>query len=321
MIELYNEDCLEVMKNIEDKSIDSIITDPPYYKIRGEFDFIWKTFDDYLKFIEILATEFKRILKTNGSLIWFGDDKNISYCQIIFDKHFDFLNHLVWNKNTPISKGESNYKMFPTRTERALFYECKKANKKEDGFVKNHDNPLLFREIKDYFLEELEKFRIKKGLKTKKQAEKEIDKIIGTSRMAYHYFGDYQWLFPTEDKYKKIQNGTNELKKDYEILKKDYEILKRPFNYSKNLNEILTYYPVFSNRLHITQKPEKLMDKIIATISRENNLILDPFMGSGTTGASCVNLSRNFIGIEKDKEYFEIAKKRIKQAEKQPKLI
>ena len=62
---------------------------------------------------------------------------------------------------------------------------------------------------------------------------------------------------------------------------------------------------------HPTQKSEKIISEIMLILSDENNLILDPFMGSGTTGAVAKKLNRKFIGIELDKEYFEIAKKRI----------
>jgi len=63
--------------------------------------------------------------------------------------------------------------------------------------------------------------------------------------------------------------------------------------------------------LHPTQKPVALMEYLIKTYTNEGETVLDFTMGSGTTGAACKNLSRNFIGIELDKEYFEIAKKRI----------
>jgi site-specific DNA-methyltransferase (adenine-specific) len=65
------------------------------------------------------------------------------------------------------------------------------------------------------------------------------------------------------------------------------------------------------NNFHTTVKPVKLMEYLIEMVTPENGTVLDPFMGSGTTGVACVNLKRNFIGIELDKDYFEICKKRI----------
>ena len=65
-------------------------------------------------------------------------------------------------------------------------------------------------------------------------------------------------------------------------------------------------------KLHPTQKPVALMEYLIKTYSNENDNILDPCMGSGTTGVSCMRTNRNFIGIERDEKYFGIAEKRIK---------
>lgn len=72
---------------------------------------------------------------------------------------------------------------------------------------------------------------------------------------------------------------------------------------------------------HPTEKPISLMEFYIKNSTNENEIVLDPFMGSGTTGVACVNTNRNFIGIEMDDKYFEIAKKRINDALIQPKLF
>ena len=69
-----------------------------------------------------------------------------------------------------------------------------------------------------------------------------------------------------------------------------------------------------SNKVHPTQKPVALMEYLIKTYTNEGETVLDFTMGSGTTGVACVNQNRQFIGIEKDDKYFEIAKKRIKEA-------
>lgn len=74
-------------------------------------------------------------------------------------------------------------------------------------------------------------------------------------------------------------------------------------------------------RTHPTQKPVSLMKWIVQNYTKSNDLVLDPFMGSGTTGVACVQLKRRFIGIEKDEDYFHIAEKRITEWEKQERLI
>ena len=76
-------------------------------------------------------------------------------------------------------------------------------------------------------------------------------------------------------------------------------------------------YPVVSGNektIHATQKPVKLMEEIIRVHTKEDNTILDCFMGSGSTGVACMNTNRKFIGIELDKNYFNIAKQRIEEA-------
>lgn len=71
-----------------------------------------------------------------------------------------------------------------------------------------------------------------------------------------------------------------------------------------------------NNNVHQTQKPIALMEYLIRTYTNENKLVLDFTMGSGTTGVACKNLCRDFIGIEMDDKYFEIAKERIENTQK-----
>ena len=76
-------------------------------------------------------------------------------------------------------------------------------------------------------------------------------------------------------------------------------------------DNLLEFNSLGSGKLHPTQKPLDLLEYLIKTYTNENDIVLDNCMGSGTTGEACINLGRNFIGIEKDKEYFEIAEKRL----------
>ena len=79
--------------------------------------------------------------------------------------------------------------------------------------------------------------------------------------------------------------------------------------YPKSIIEFQKPHP--SKAIHPTQKPLELIEYLIKTYSNEEDLILDNTMGSGTTGVGCRNLNRRFIGIEKEKKYFDIAYKRI----------
>jgi len=106
----------------------------------------------------------------------------------------------------------------------------------------------------------------------------------------------------------KTNNGVYKSKKRY-ISEEHNENLRYPKNIinikssEKECNNI--------NRVHPTQKPIKLMEYLIKTYTQENELVLDFTMGSGSTGVACKNLNRSFIGIEKEKKYFDIACKRM----------
>ena len=89
----------------------------------------------------------------------------------------------------------------------------------------------------------------------------------------------------------------------------------RKFINGKRLTDVWFFDRVSGKSLvHQNQKPVELIEQIILKSTDENDTILDPFMGSGTTGIACVNNNRNFIGIELDKQYFDIAQNRIKEA-------
>jgi site-specific DNA-methyltransferase (adenine-specific) len=143
-----------------------------------------------------------------------------------------------------------------------------------------------------------------------------------------HLFYKKQCVYnPQKHKAKNIKSITvrnNVYKYDsdngkYEIItnKKNLKI-KNSIKYDQkhSLPHRILYYsvPLYKNRIHPTQKPVALLEYLIKTYTNENGLVLDFTMGSGTTGVACVNLNRNFIGIEKDLKYFEIAKKRIQNA-------
>ena len=88
-----------------------------------------------------------------------------------------------------------------------------------------------------------------------------------------------------------------------------------PINdYTSRDNVKVTMPTEKSGKLHITQKPLDFVTKLVTNSSKELGTVLDPFMGSGTTGVACVNTNRDFIGIELDQDYFDIAKQRIGSA-------
>ena len=91
--------------------------------------------------------------------------------------------------------------------------------------------------------------------------------------------------------------------------------------YTHSMKNNILYFNRVSNRhtVHPTQKPVELLEYLIKTYTNENEVVLDNCMGSGSTGVACINTNRNFIGIELDQKYFEIAKERIYKAQHEDK--
>lgn len=102
---------------------------------------------------------------------------------------------------------------------------------------------------------------------------------------------------------------------------KQYEIIflvnkgRCLFN-GKRLTDVWNYNRVSGNKqVHQNQKPIDLLERCILKHSKDNDVVFDGFMGSGSTGVACINTNRNFIGIELDESYFNIAKERIEKEE------
>jgi site-specific DNA-methyltransferase (adenine-specific) len=110
----------------------------------------------------------------------------------------------------------------------------------------------------------------------------------------------------------------SEKNKGLEKLKKKQKIFNgksdKPSTDMKGVEQKFTTQPSANN--HPTVKPLNLMSYLVTLGSRKNDVVLDPFMGSGTTPMVCVTLSRNYIGIERENEYFEIAEARVNKLEK-----
>jgi len=328
---IYNIDFLN--NDLPDKCANLIIADPPYFEVKGGFDFVWNSFSDYLKDVEKWAIECKRILSDNGTILWYGDAKNIAYAQIIFDKHFNLLNSIVW-ENTNDHKQQIRFnkdlRTFAPLTERILMYE--QRGQKTGGEI-----------VFEQFLKPKNPFSkyLKVEFKNAKITNKEIAKLF-PSRTGGLTGCVSNWLngdnVITEEQYLKIREYLNnkyllkpyeelrkeyeELRKEYEELRKEYEELRRPFNNSLHLGDVirLPNYET-SNYDHDTIKPEKLTRILINTCSRKNDLVVVPFAGSGTECAMSVKEKRRFVGFEIEKKYIEIANKRVNKILLQPTLF
>jgi DNA modification methylase len=311
-------DCLEVMKEIPDKSVNLIVIDPPYnIGIKGAE---WDKFkdDDYITFMGNVFVECQRVLRENGSFYWFHNDMvQISRLMTWLEGNTSFIfnSFITWDKGdwralswkNPSEK--SNLRSWFNSAEYCLFYTFQD----ETG-----SNEAAQSVVRDYMRQE----RDKAGL-TNKQVNILLNYPSNGGGYASHYMGNVltQCTMPTKEHYIKLQERTDffkkpyeELRKEYEELRKEYEELRYPHNLDKDHNNVWRYKTENRGKYHACQKPLAILERIIKTSSNEGDVILDCFLGSGTTAVACINTGRSFIGIERETEYVEIANKRIEEA-------
>ena len=319
---IYHSDWMQ--NGLPDKSVQLIIADPPYFEVKGDFDFVWKSFDDYLADVEKWAKECKRLLADNGTLFWWGHAKKIAYAQVIFDKYFNLENNITIEFNRQTKKGVELFRCFAPVSERLLMYS-NEVNK--TGLQEIHDNPDCFSTIKKYMRDERDRLMKDKGFRTIDAFNNFINEWTNTSSVvSRHYFADSQYCFPTKEIYSRMQESGywmaeyeelraeyEELRAEYEELRAEYEELRRPFNNYLKLFDVMS----FDQEAHITGKydhdtckPETLTGVLILTCSRKNDLVLVPFAGSGTECAMSAKEGRRFIGFDINPEYVAMATKR-----------
>lgn len=242
MIKLFKGDCLDIMKNISDGSIDCIICDLPYgttyndWDIPIPFDKMWE--------------QYNRIIKDDGAIILFGTEPFSSKLRMSNLKGFKY--DLVWKKSK--SGNAFNAKYRPINKHEMISVFSKNGN----------GNKLVY---------------------NPQMVEGEPYKRI-----------------------KQIKNGVNNHK--ININSKEYSYENKG---TRHPTTILDFPQKWrrQDQLHPCQKPVELLEWLIKSYSNEGDTILDNCMGSGSTGIACKNLNRNFIGIELNEDYFNIAKKRI----------
>ena len=248
-IELYLGDCLEIMKNIPDKSIDMILCDLPYGRTHNRWDTV-------LPFSE-LWEHYRRVIKENGVIALFSDGLFMAELMLSNKKMWKY--NIVWDKILASGFLNANKQPLRVHEEIVIFYDKQpiynpqkvkglpnhsKGKGKDSGYQNNNYNDIEFVDNKD---------------------------ILGD--------------------------------------------MKHP-------KSILSFQkPHPSKSVHPTQKPVALLEYLIKTYTNEGDTVLDNCMGSGSTGVACKNTNRNFIGIEIEEKYFNIAKDRIYDAQNESKQL
>lgn len=245
-IELFHGDCLEIMNNIPNKSVDMILCDLPY----GTTSCAW----DIVIPFEPLWEQYNRVIKDNGAIVLFSNQPFTT--DLINSNRKMWKYEIVWKKNT-----------------------C-------TGSLLAKKRPMKQYETLEVFYNKQPTYNPQKIKRTEEELKRLSKKSVKTSGTDIQAYGGMT-LNRYENLYKMPSN----------VIEFD-----AVFNRSKEKTP------------HPTQKPVALLEYLIKTYTDENETVLDNCMGSGSTGVACKNLNRNFIGIELEEEYFNIAKERITES-------
>lgn len=301
-VELIQGDCLERMKTLAPGSVDMVLCDPPYGTIENtpstwKRDTSWDSALEPKTFFPLLNT----LVRPNGAVVLFSQEPYTS--RLITEAHgsIPFGYRMAWVKDR-----FANH-LLAKKAPVSLFEDVAVFFKAFDSFL---GHPL-----KPWFDEELAASNL---------TRKDAVRLWGSS--ASHYFTDgRQFMIPSAERLAQMQRDTGRFGRSYEELKaasdgfrgETRERFPKVFNIApgQNVKTNLLRYAKDSGNYHPTQKPVALLADLVKTYTNEGDTVLDFTMGSGSTGVACVNTGRNFVGIERDANYFEIARKRISQAQ------
>lgn len=284
-----NSDCISAMKEIDDNSIDLVVADPPYWKVVGEkWDYQWKTEKEYVAWSLKWIKEVSRVLRIGGTFYCFGYFRTLALLVPYLESMgLELRQQIIIDKGMRSISGRATkkYKIFPNVTESILFIV--KDNKK---FVK----PFL-----------------KDRQAALNLTAKQINEALGVKSNGGGMWSIYTGKnvceqFPTEEVWNKLSQILD--------FKCPYKKVAQTFNPQMGFTDVWTDIDFYKEeRIHPTQKPLRLIRRLIEASSNEDDLVLDPFSGSASTLIGCIQLNRHYIGIELNEDYYNSGLKRIKE--------
>ena len=317
-IELWQGDCLELMKDIPDGSVDLVLTDPPYGTMKGAAldgwvnqTTEWDTAIDPVKIFEQIS----RVLRKNGKAILFSQEPYTSKLITSAIPSLPFAYRAMWYKNVHANALLAKSAMVNRFEDICIF-----VNKETHGGLHK-----LTSKITDLVMavgfDEFAKIMMGEG----RYKNLSSAKIATHKKIHLDGWNDYDSNPFDETMYRYLETKIEmpyTFDEYFAIVAEYKEKTKSVFNLwqgGKSKSNVLEYKKD-NDGYHPTQKPVALLEDLIQTYSNEGNTVLDFTMGSGSTGVACVNTKRHFIGIELDKGYFEIARKRIEEAQAKIKI-
>ena len=309
-ITIYHGDCREILPYLP--KVDLVLTDPPYNIGKAK----WDKIPDYINWCGKWIKECERVLKDNGSFyFWHNDMPQVAQLMewIRQNTRFVFNSFCIWDKGDfralswKNPSEANNLRSWFNTCEYCLFYTFQDETGLTTVMLDTNNFPTMRRYFKG--------LREYTGLNKKQILER-----IGQNADHCFRWNSSQWDMPTPETYKQLVDTFGIDKwdgfREYEDLRREYEDLRYTHNLDANHNNVWKSTGCNNGKQHPTQKPLDLMERIVKTSSKEGGIVLDPFMGSGTTGVACINTGRDFIGIELDPTYFGIAQKRIAEAQR-----
>jgi len=291
---LWNGDCNEMMSEVADDSVDLIFTDLPYGQISCE----WDNPIDLVKMWE----HFMRIKKTHTPIFFCCSTKfGVELIQSA-PKKCQFRYDIVWVKSAPC--GFLLAKKMPLRKHEMLyvFYEhlpLYDVSSHKNIFVKEGGARLS----KCYFPESAKKHEGKGMIAG--------DNTYSKTELYRAPQGKYEPKLPTSVlQYDTLYNNKGKATTPLEKHPVVGQSTGQP-RYDPPLPNSILEVKSQKSKIHSTQKPVDLMKWVLKYYSKEGDVVLDPTMGSGSTGVACKEMERNFIGIEMDPDIFEVARERI----------
>ncbi|MBW4515499.1 MAG: site-specific DNA-methyltransferase [Timaviella obliquedivisa GSE-PSE-MK23-08B] len=298
-------DSLLLLQKIPAHSISLILTDPPYHSTKKQNIYGDTQFEEdqhYLEWIESYSSEWRRVLRPNGSLFCFCDSSMAARLEMLFTKSFNILSHIVWTKpNDPGFDGwkgkmkkEALRQWYP-HSERILFAEpAVEGNLHRSPFAK--------------FLRDV---RSKAGL-----SQHELTAMVGAYGKVNHGGAVSNWEAgrntPSREQYEKIcsaiiSTGQVDYMPPYEDVTRVFKI-----DGSKEFTDVWTFPSVRPYKgKHPAEKPLAMLEHAIGATTNLGDIVLDCFSGSGSTALAALNLGRRTIALEIDQKWVKAVAARL----------
>ena len=328
---IYNEDCLEGIKRIPDASIDCILTDPPYLYLKGQK--LDRPFDEHALF-----TEFKRVLKPTGFIVLFGRGTSFYHWNtILSDLGLKFKEEIIWDKGyctSPLMRLSRVHETISINSmPKATINKCKVPYLE----MKQYDIASVIQDIKrlrSVFTQSKSMESVKKFLENNCRDTSDSweannisissditkeDRCVSVMRMFEQGMNEKTIIRVDRtdcETFTKFGINSDKRKTGDRCCN-----VMQSMEFGLNEKSIIKCARDHYSAIHPTQKPVRLIERLLALVTQLGDVVLDPFSGSCSTAVACINTNRKFIGFEIDKEYYDAGIHRINETLKDLKLV